>query len=219
MDSRPFEVIDCEQRSGEWFAARCGRLTASKAADMLATIKKGEAASRRNLRVQLVVERLTHRVAEDGYTNAAMQRGIELEGEARAAWEGATGNLVMEVGFLAHRDLPIGCSPDGIVGDWDAGLELKVPNSATHLDYLRLGGAVPAEYVPQLTHSLLLTGLPRWHFASYDPRFPEPLQLYRATLEAKDVDLAAYELAVRLFLSEVDREQAEVEAMMAARAA
>ena len=212
-------LIDCEQRSEAWHLARCGLLTASRAADMLAKVKSGEAAARRNLRVQLVVERITQRVAEDGYVNAAMQRGIDLEPEARGAWEAATGHLVMEVGFLRHNDLPIGCSPDGIVGDWGAGFEVNVPNSATHLDYLRLGGKVPAEYVPQLTHSLLVTGLPRWHFASYDPRFPEGLQLYRATLEAADADLAGYEAKVREFLAEVDREQAEVEAMLAKVAA
>lgn len=207
--AKPFSVIDCDQRSPEWHTARAGVLTASRAADMLARPRKGapESVCRRNLRVQLALERLVNRPCDDnGYLSAEMRRGMELEGEALAAYEAATGELVQRVGFLRHLTLPIGCSPDGIVGDFDGGLELKCPIAATHWSYLRLGGKVPAEYIAQVTHSLSVTGLPWWDFASYHPDFPDPLKLYRVRVAREDVDLAAYELAVSLFLTEVETE-------------
>jgi len=105
-----------EQRTHEWFTLRLGRLTASDAKDMLATIKSGEAAARRDLRMRLVCERLTGQPAEDTYTNADMQRGVELEGAALQAYQSRTGQLVdTRVGFISHDDCAAGCSPDGVI--------------------------------------------------------------------------------------------------------
>ena len=207
-----FTIIDAPQRSAEWYQARCGRLTASCAKDMLATIKTGEAAARRDLRIALVCERVTGRPDEDGYVNADMQRGIDREGDACAAYEGLTGALVERVGFLQDDTLMIGCSPDGIIDHFRGGLELKVPRSATHLRYLRSGG-LPPEHKAQILHSLLITGAEYWDFASFDDRFPPALQLFVYRVHRASVDLAAYELTVRLFLDEVDREVAEVQTM------
>jgi predicted phage-related endonuclease len=208
-------ILDIPQRSDEWRRARCGRLTSTSAADMLAQIKKGEAAARRNLRTRLVCERLTQQPIENGYQSAEMKRGIELESVAIAAYEADTGTLTRSIGFLAHPDLLAGCSPDAIVGDFAGVVEVKCPNSATHLEYLR-GQTVPSDYVPQVQHALWLSGA-RWcDFVSYDPRFPPALQLFITRLHAHQVDLKAYELLVRMFLSEVDREYDEVAAMMAA---
>src|SRR5690348_5803085 len=128
-----FTIIDAEQRSPAWFAARLGRLTGSRAADMLATIKSGEAAARRDLRLQLVCERLTGAAQEDPFVNAAMLRGIECEPLAFAAYEARTGLLAQRTGFLAHTSIMAGCSLDGHIGQFDGLLEVKCPKSATHL--------------------------------------------------------------------------------------
>jgi hypothetical protein len=204
-----FTVIDVEQRSAEWFAARLGRLTGSRAADMLATIKTGEAAARRDLRTQLVVERLTGRLQENGYVNFEMARGIELEPTALAAYEAASGQLVRRTGFLAHNELMAGCSLDGDIDDFREILELKCPKSATHLSYWRLG-AVPLNHKPQILHNLWISGAQVANFASYDDRFPEPLQLFIARIERNDFEIAAYERTVRAFLESVDAEYAAV---------
>lgn len=208
-----YTLIDVEQGTPEWRQARCGRLCASDAGDMLARIKSGEAAARRDLRTRLVIERLTGAPAEDGFVSYDMQRGKELEAEARYAYESETGEIVQQVGFFAHDDLLIGCSPDGILANGSGLLELKVPKSATHLRYLRSNGAVPAEHLPQLTHALFVSGAEFIDFASWDPRFPPDLQLYRVRLPRSAVDLAAYELALNLFLSEVDRELDDIRAL------
>jgi hypothetical protein len=215
-----FTVVECEQRSELWFAARVGVLTATGAADMLAKPLRsgGEPACRRDLRVRLAIERLTGQAAEDAaFVSADMRRGTELEPEAFAAYEAATGQLVQQVGFVRHNAFPIGCSPDGVIGDFEGGVELKCPKAATHLGYWRNAGQVPPEYLPQITHTLFVTGAPWWDFVSYDPRFPEPLRLYRVRVNASDVDLANYTKALASFLVEIDVEYGEVSAMVTAR--
>ena len=211
------KVIACEQRSDEWRQARVGMFTASRAADMMATIKSGEAAARRDLRVQLVCERLTHQSQEDSYLNAAMQRGIDKEADALAAYEALTGHLVQPVGFLAHDTLLAGCSPDGIIGDYEGGLELKCPKTATHLSYLK-GKTVPKDYLHQMVHSLWIVGCAWWDFVSFDDRLPEHLQVFHVRMQRNATEIASYELMARTFLSEVDREVEELSAMAGAAA-
>lgn len=202
-------VVEAEQRSPEWFAARLGRLTGSRAADMLATIKSGEAAARRDLRVQLVCERLTQTLQEDMFVNAAMQRGIDCEPLAFAAYESLTGLMAVRSGFLAHDTIAAGCSLDGHVGDFAGILEVKCPKSATHLRYLR-GGVVPSDYLPQITHNLWITKAMWCDFLSFDDRFPAALQTFLVHVNAADLDLAAYETKALAFLAEVDTEVAAV---------
>jgi hypothetical protein len=200
-----FRIIDAPQRSLEWFKARAGKLTASCAKDMMATIKSGEAAARRDLRTRLVVERLTGEPEERSFVNDAMQWGVDHEADALAAYEALTGNLATGVGFLLHTDLQAGGSPDGVIGDFDGLIELKCPKSATHWGYLRAGTA-PAEHMAQLTHMLWLTECPWIDFLSFDPRFPKDLQTFYLRVAREDVDLADYDKKVRAFLDEVQRE-------------
>jgi len=206
------KVITCDQRSPEWFAARLGRLTASSLGDAFATTKSGYSTSRRNLKLRLVLERLTGKSQENGYTNAAMERGVLIEPDARAAYEVESGLLVDTVGFIVHDELLTGASPDGIIGD-DGGLEIKCPGAAAHLDFLK-SEVIPNDYQLQVAHTLWLTGRAWWDFVSFNPDFPEPLRLKVQRLRATDVNMAAHELAVRLFLSEVDKELADVQALM-----
>lgn len=207
-----FTVIDAEQRSEAWFAARAGRLTGSRAADMLATIKSGEAAVRRDYRLQLVTERLTGQPDEGGYVNADMQRGIDLEPAAFAAYEALTGQMVQRSGFLLSTDHQAGCSLDGHVGEFEGIVELKVPRSATHLRYLRAVGLLP-EHAAQVWHNLWITGAAWCDFFSFDPRFPEPLQTFRVRVYQESVRLSDYEKKALAFLAEVDAETVAVRAM------
>lgn len=204
-------VHACPQRSPEWFTLRVGKLTGSRAHDMLATIKSGEAAARRDLRVQLVCERLTGQSQDSGYINADMQRGIDLEPAALAAYEADTGTLFQPIGFVSHDELLAGCSPDGEVDEFTGILEVKCPKSSTHLSYLR-SRSVPTDYLRQITHNLWITGAQWCDFVSFDDRFSDPLSYLRIRVKRSDVDIAAYELAARLFLDEVAK---EVDAMQA----
>ncbi len=200
-----FTVHDVPQRSPEWYALRVGRLTGSRAADMLSTIKSGEAAARRDLRMQLVVERLTKTLQEESFVNAAVQRGIDLEPAAFAAYEAKTGCLAQRSGFLAHDSILAGCSLDGHIGAFEGILEVKCPKSATHLKYLQ-AGAVPSDYLPQITHNLWISGAAWCDFLSFDDRFPPPLQTCLVRVPRASVDLAGYERLALAFLAEVDRD-------------
>src|SRR5262245_11789428 len=119
------KILCSDQRSEAWHQARVGRLTGSRAGDMLARIKSGEAAARRNLRVQLVLERLTNTSQESGYVSADMQYGIDREPDAFAAYEAETGAVVEPCGFFAHETLLAGGSPDGMIDGLTGILELK----------------------------------------------------------------------------------------------
>lgn len=210
-----FTVIDAPQRSPEWFAARAGKLTGSCASEIAATLKSGgEPAGRRDLRTRLVLERLTGRSLEDDYQNADMRRGVELEPEALGAYEAVAGALVQPSGFLLSSDLPIGCSLDGHIGDFDGILELKCPRAANHLKYVK-AGVLPSEHRFQIVHNLLVSGARYADFCSYAPDFPEPLRLFRVRVERDEKEIAAYLLLVRMFLAEVEKEHAEIVALAA----
>jgi len=200
-----FVIINADQRSPEWFKARAGRLTGSRAADMLLTIKSGESAARRDYRLQLICERLTGQPQDDLFINAAMQRGIDMEPFARAAYEAKTGNVAVQTGFLSHVTHQAGCSLDGHVDAFAGIVELKCPKSATHLRYLR-EGVLPKEYVPQVTHNAWIAGADYVDFLSYDDRFPSELQVFYVRVLVKDLDIAGYEQAALAFLAEVDNE-------------
>jgi putative phage-type endonuclease len=201
-----FTVIAAEQRSPLWFIARAGLLTGSRAADMLATIKSGEAAARRDYRMQLVCERLTGQPQEDGFVNAAMQRGIDLEPRAFAAYEALTGAMAVRTGFLLSSTHMAGCSLDGHVENFTGIVEIKCPKSSTHLKYWRGPGKAPDDYIPQITHNLWITGAEWCDFLSFDDRFPEELQTFLVRVKRSDVDIDGYEKKALAFLAEVEAE-------------
>ncbi len=214
---RNFTAHDAKQGTPEWLAARVGRVTASRAKDVLATIKTGEAAARRDYRIQLVCERLTGQPQDDVFVTADMQRGTELEPAARLAYEAQTGQWVDQVGFLAHNDLMAGGSPDGVIGDYDGLIEIKVPRPANHLRYLR-GFGVPKEHEAQVLHLLWLTGAPWLDFVSYCPSLPAHLHLYVARVTAEQASMVNYDEKVRAFLADVDVELASLKPLGSALA-
>lgn len=197
-------IHTCAQRTPEWLALRAGKLTGSCAKDMLAKIKSGEAAARRDLKFKLLAERLTGTSQEDGYVNAAMQWGIDHEAEALAVYEATRGVIVDPIGFVEHDELPVGTSPDGFIGD-DGILSIKCPKTATHIGYIK-GGVEPTEHVAQNTHELWLTERQWIDFVSYDPRLPENLRLFIVRVTRTEAELAAYDKDVRAFLAELDTE-------------
>lgn len=204
-----FTIIEAEQRTPEWYAARAGRVTGSRAADVLAKIKSGEAAGRRNYRVQLVAERLTGKPQEDCYVSKEMQRGIDLEPAARLAYEVRTGLVVRQTGFLSMSEFLSGCSLDGDVEEFKGLVGFKCPNSSTHVEYLK-SRRLPPIYVPQSTHEMWVTGAEWYDFVSYDDRMPEHLQLFCVRVQRNEFDIAGYEQEVRRFLAEVQIEYEEL---------
>lgn len=199
-----------EQGSQEWLQERCGRVTASRVADVMATTKSGPGAARKNYMAQLLTERLTGTVAE-GFTNEAMRWGTEKEPQARAMYELQTGLDVVEVGFVPHPDLEgTGASPDGLVGD--SGLvEIKCPQTATHIETLR-GGGIDRKYVLQMHHQMICTERDWCDFVSFDPRLPAAMQLHIRRVES-DAGLAEkITAAITQFLTELNQAEADLRA-------
>lgn len=192
-----------EQGTKEWLQARAGRVTASRVADIVAKTKSGPAASRANYMAQLICERLTGSPVE-GFKSAAMQWGTEIEPLARAAYEDRHGVLVVETGFIPHPTLSMaGASPDGLVGE-DGLVEIKCPETATHLDTL-LSGSVPGRYQIQMLWQMACTGRAWCDFVSFDPRLPANMQLFVARVERDEKKLVEISGEVEAFLGELDQ--------------
>jgi putative phage-type endonuclease len=190
-----------EQRTEEWFAARLGKVTASRVADVVAKTKSGYSASRANYMAELICERLTGSKG-DSYQNAAMLWGTNTEPMARAAYESRTGELVEEVGFVLHNGIrEAGCSPDGFVGE-DGLIEIKCPNTATHIDTL-LSKEAPSKYVPQMQWQMACTGRKWCDFISYDPRMPENMQFFCIRVHRDPNIIMDLETEVEKFLFEL----------------
>lgn len=190
-----------EQHSPEWFAARLGNVTGSRVADLMAKTKSGPSASRANYMAELICERLTGQQAER-FTNAAMAWGTETEPQARAAYEFLTDRDVTETGFVLHPIITsFGASPDGLVGI-DGLLEIKCPNTATHIETL-LSEAVPPKYLTQMHAQMACTGRAWCDFVSFDPRMPGDLQVWFKRVERDDEFIAEMEDAIVAFLSEL----------------
>lgn len=190
------------QGSPEWHAMRCGKVTASRIADMMAKTKTGWGASRANYKAQLVAERLTGIVA-DGYSNAAMEWGKATEAEAVDAYAFLTGVEVQPIDFVPHPVISMsGASPDRLVGEFGLA-EIKCPNTATHIETL-LGGTVPGKYALQMQWQMACTDRLWCDFVSYDPRMPSDMRLFVKRLERDAVKIDEITDAVTTFLAEID---------------
>lgn len=207
-----------DQGTQEWHDARLGRVTASRIADVMASGRGGKpSATRANYRAQLVVERLTG-VASEGFTSAAMQHGTETEPQARATYTLDTFNTVDQVGFVPHPSIEMaGASPDGLIGS-DGLIEIKCPNSATHIATLR-GAAIDDKYVKQMMFQMACTGRKWCDFVSFDPRLPEEMQMHVRRVPADPEQIAEIEAAVSAFLVEVEEELADLRARYLEQAA
>jgi putative phage-type endonuclease len=186
-----------EQRTGEWWEAKIGKVGASRIGDIMA---KGQGVTRKNYMMELLIARLTGKYPES-FTSDAMQWGIDNEPIARSAYEIATGRVVSEVGFILHPTISgAGASPDGMMQD--RGLEIKCPNTATHLDTL-LSGKIKKDYIYQMQFGMMCAGLDKWDFVSFDPRLNEKNQLCIITVERDSAMCDEIETEVVHFLQDL----------------
>lgn len=206
---RNFVIVRAEQRSEEWFEARLGRVTGSKAGCVWDKTAKGlRTAGWTNYQDQLLAESLTGISADDVYVNFDMQRGIELEPIARRAVSKHIGLAIRETGFLAHKSIRAGASLDGDIDDFRCVVELKCPKTTTHLRYLE-AQALPDTYMGQCLHNLYVTGAEVLYFGSFDDRLPPHLQLFVKEMRATDMPLEEYDRDITAFLKQLsDRVQA-----------
>jgi len=200
------------QGTGAWFSARTGKLSASRMRAAMSYLKqsdkdkeagkpKEDKAERKNLKIEILCERMTGDIM-DKFVNQAMQWGIEKEPEAKAAYESKTGRIIRDVGFIDHPRIQFcGASPDGFVDD---GLvEIKCPTTSTHVSWI-LDGGIPEEHIPQMVLQAAVTGRSWVDFVSYDPRMPEAQQLLVRRFYPTAGQIAEIETEADKFLAEVD---------------
>ena len=191
-----------EHQTEEWFAARAGKVTASRVVDLMAKTKSGYSASRENYMAQLVVERFTGGKGES-FTNAAMQWGNEQEPFARAAYEAREGVFVDEVGFVPHPSIKdAGASPDGLV-EGDGLVEIKCPNTATMIDVL-INETVARKYYMQMQMQMACTERQWCDYVVFDPRMPENAQMFVKRVARDDAFILEMEGEITKFLEELN---------------
>ena len=193
-----------------WLAQRIAKVTASRISDVIAKTKTGVSTSRQNYLIQIVTERLTGKKADSGFVSQAMLDGIERESAARELYMRTRGVSVTEVGFFDHPVIKnSGASPDGAVNAEEEGkyaglIEIKCPIETTHTNTL-MSKSVPSKYIPQMQWQLACTGAKWVDFVSYNPNFPEELQLFVARVDRDDTYIGELEAEVIKFLNEVDQ--------------
>ncbi len=190
-----------EQGSDEWRAYKLGKVSASRIIDIMPGQRGEYRASRANYMAELICEILTG-IPTDHYTTAAMERGTETEPMARAAYEAITGSMVQQVGFVDHEQIAdAGYSPDGLVDDKGL-IEIKCPNTATHIDTL-VNGAVKKDYIYQMQFGMDCAGRDWCDFISYDPRLPDNLSIFIRRYLRDENMIASIRYEVRKLQAEI----------------
>ncbi len=190
------------QGTDEWKRIKLGHVSGSSIADVMAKGKSGEAITRKKYRTRIVAERLSNEIMES-FSNSSMEWGVLQEPFARQAYEVSRETFVDKTGFWLHPTIKwLGVSPDGLVGD-DGLVEIKCPNTTTHIDYLD-ADVVPTEYYKQIQCQLWVTNREWCDFVSYDPRLPERNRLFVKRLYRSNDTISDMEVEVKQFLSEVE---------------
>lgn len=190
------DIIDCEQGSPEWFAARLGVVTASEFHTVMAKGKGGADSKTRATYMRKLIGELMTGEQSDNYTNAHMERGKLMESEARDYYAFMTDIQSQRVGFL--RRGRVGCSPDSLIGD--NGLhEIKTKLPHLHIEVL-LADELPPEHKAQCQGALWVSGREWIDFQSYWPKMPPFIKrCYRDEVYIKEL-----ETSVNQFIEEMD---------------
>lgn len=179
-----------EPNTPEWKAARAGKITASRASDVIAFSKRDKSPlkARADYIGDIVAEILTGE-PKRSVRASSLDWGHDVEALALAAYCVETGAIVERSPFLIHPDFPyIGATPDALVGS-DGQVQVKCPeNPCNHVQALRNG--MPEEHMPQVQFELWVTGRAWCDFVSYDPRMPEHRRLYRQRITRDECYIA-----------------------------
>lgn len=165
-------ILDCEQRSEEWYQARRGIPTASEFGNIITPKKREYAAAADTYINELIDEIIRPEAVRSFGGNRHTIRGECMEPEARDLYAFVQDVVPNPVGFILSDDGTMGCSPDSLINP-DGGLEVKCPDGPTHVKWLRAGG-LPDEHKPQVHGCLIVTGRAWWDFWSYCPPY-EPI--------------------------------------------
>lgn len=193
-------TYNVEPGSIEWMVARLGLPTASQFDRILTPKTRKPSAGRFKYRAELLAEWLLGQPVDWGTSNV-MERGTELEDEARRFYAMERDVDVETVGFLTREDGKVGGSPDGLVG-LDGGLEIKCPMAVQHVCYL-LGEEF--NHTGQVQGYMYLTGRPWWDILSYNPDLPPVIR----RVERDETYISAFVPLLDELVAELDADKAK----------
>jgi hypothetical protein len=200
------------QGSEAWKSLRLGCLTGSRSAPVM--VEKRPSATRDTLLIELVLERRTGKSPKEDYQSDAMLQGIEREAAARRAAEAEMCDVISEVGFLYWVGRHVGCSPDGVIGDYEQLVSIKCRELRAHYDHVRRG-TIPSDAMRQMAHECWVTNCRTHNYVSFNPEFEPALRYRRVPLTWDKLGVDAYAKAAEVFLKEVDAEQEYMERLAA----
>ena len=196
-------VHDCEQGSERWKALRLGIATASSF-DKIITPKTRKYSAQADKYIdRLVAEWLLGKEVIDVYESRAMERGKELEPQARAWYSMDQDVDVATPGFVTTADEWFGCSPDGTVDGLGRGVEIKCREATAHVGILR--GGVTASPT-QVQGSMWITGYDEWDSVAYHPDLPKVVRRWERDPEW----MAAFDEHMPRFLEELQAARAQM---------
>lgn len=170
-------IVTATQNSAEWLREKCGVISASRMADAISYLKRGEkkgkeSEKRHRYKRDLAMERMTD-IITPHYVSPDMDFGSQFEAVARAEYMDLTGREVLRVGFVLHPTYDFfGASPDGLIEAERGIVEFKVPRLDTHLDWVE-DGVAPEGHVPQCDAGICCTEYDFCDFVSYSPPVDE----------------------------------------------
>lgn len=171
-------IHDCEQQSPEWWEARRGIPTASEFHTVLASGKGGgESKTRKTYMLKLAGEIVTG-LPSESYSNGHMERGKDMEAEARDTYAFINGCEPQRVGFITDDKRTRGASPDSLIGN-DGVLEIKTKLPHLLIDEM-LRDRPPPEHVAQCQGQIWVAEREWCDLILYWPGFkPVPHRVYR----------------------------------------
>ena len=168
-----------DQGTDEWFEIRKGKMTGSNAR-AIGNVGKGLETYITNLMAEY------YSTGErDNYTNLDMQRGNELEDQAREIYSLENDIEVEQVGFIEYSKF-VGCSPDGLTKD--GGIEVKCPNDSKYFQLLIGEQEIDSGYIWQIQMNMLISGKKWFDFVAYNPHFEQSTIVKRIKPDKKKVD-------------------------------
>lgn len=201
-------IVECEQGTPEWHAARAGVITASMFSEVRKRLKSGPnkgdyTAAARKYAKRLALERITWEpLYADEFDSFAMRRGRELEPEARLAHEERIGMMIQHAGFIKTDCGRFGASADGLIAD-DGGSEYKCLIDADKIIGVILDGDI-SEYTDQMQGCMWIGERSWWHYGLYCPQLAKvgldltvlPVTRDAAYISELTVDLLAFDKIV-----------------------
>ena len=173
------KIYNFEQRTEDWYNIRKGKMTASNAETIIANGKGLE-----TYIYNLMAEYYSS-AEKENYINADMQRGIDLEPEAKIEFQFYTGLDIKEVGCVELNEYIL-ASPDGLIGD-DGLIEIKCPNDSIYFKLL-LNDNIKPEYIAQMQMQMYVTDRLYCYFVSYNPNFEQSLYIKRINRDEEMIE-------------------------------